>query len=135
MNKKDTIKIMIIDDEKDIRQTFKELFSHTYFHVFTAENGQKAVTEMLNQKYDIAFIDICMPVMDGIETLIELKKINPDLNTIMISGYSSEDVLEKSIKLGANFYLYKPLDIQNIIGVTMKCAKKLGIDSDVEIIK
>ncbi len=134
MSKIPLLKIMVIDDEEMVLENFNDLFSRSYFKIFKARNGQAAVDEMQRNKYDIAFIDVYMPVMDGLETLSKLKEINPQLMAVMISGYKNEKVLEESLKLGAEHYLYKPLDIQNIIGVTVKCARYLGIENNLEII-
>lgn len=128
------INVLVVDDEKEILKCFEDIFENSNFSIFTANNGKAAVAELRKNHCDIAFIDICMPGIDGVETLKELKVINPNLKAIMISGFSNEDILEKALKMGAFSYLFKPLDIQNIIGVAVKCAKDLGIDDHIEII-
>ncbi len=128
------INVLVVDDEKEILECFKDIFKNSNFSIFTANNGKMAIEELKKNNCDIAFIDICMPGMDGVETLKELKVINPNLKAIMISGFRNEDILEKALKIGAFSYLFKPLDIQNIIGIAVKCAKNLGIDDHIEII-
>jgi DNA-binding NtrC family response regulator len=129
------VKIMVIDDEPEILISFQQIFEETGLYVFSTDRGKKAIQELQERKYDIAFIDMMMPEMDGITTMTELKKINPDLMAIMISGFRDEDKVEKALKLGAYGYLYKPLNFQDIIGVTLKCSQNLGYENDIEIVK
>ncbi|MDD5766893.1 MAG: response regulator, partial [Candidatus Marinimicrobia bacterium] len=90
------VKIMVIDDEPEILISFQQIFEETGLYVFSTDRGKKAIQELQERKYDIAFIDMMMPEMDGITTMTELKKINPDLMAIMISGFRDEDKVEKA---------------------------------------
>ena len=127
-----TLNIMVIDDEHEILDSFKDIFENSDFNLFLADNAQTAIDEISKNHYHIAFIDIFMPEMDGIETLQRLKQINPNLIAVMISGFRNEDMLENALKLGASNYLYKPLDIQSIFGITLKLAQQLGIQNNLE---
>ncbi|MBL7075621.1 response regulator [candidate division KSB1 bacterium] len=135
MRESQTIRVMVIDDEKATRDVFEEIFEGENFSVFPAEDGLKAIAEMKKRQYDLAFIDIRMPQIDGLETLRRLKKIHPDLMAVMISGFRDEDIIEKALKIGAVGYLYKPLDIQDILGVALKCSHQLGVPNQVEIVE
>ncbi|MBU4445156.1 MAG: response regulator [Candidatus Marinimicrobia bacterium] len=134
MNSKNTLKIMVIDDDPEILESFKKIFENSGFQLFLANNGVTAIEEMNHEKYHIAFIDLYMPVMNGLETMIRLKESNPDLIAVMISGFRNEQMLEAALKSGAHDYLYKPLDVQDIIGITLKLSRQLGIQSDLEVL-
>lgn len=134
MISKDTLKIMVVDDDLEILDSFRDIFKNSGFKLFVADNAKDAIEEMEREKYHIAFIDVYMPVMDGLVTLNNFKKINPDLITVMISGFRNEHLLEVALKNGANDYLYKPLDVQDILGITLKLSCQLGIQDDLEFI-
>ncbi len=134
MDSQNILKIMVIDDDPEILESFKKIFENSGFHLFLSNNGVTAIEKMNHEKYHIAFIDLYMPVMNGLETMTRLKESNPDLIAVMISGFRNEQMLETAIKSGAHDYLYKPLDIQDIIGITLKLSRQLGIRSDLEVL-
>jgi len=134
MSSKDTLKIMVVDDDLEILDSFRDIFKNSGFKLFVADNAKDAIEEMEREKYHIAFIDVYMPVMDGLVTLNNFKKINPDLITVMISGFRNEHLLEAAFKNGANDYLYKPLDVQDILGITLKLSRQLGIRYNLEFL-
>ncbi|MCK4715381.1 MAG: response regulator [Candidatus Marinimicrobia bacterium] len=133
MDPQNTLKIMVIDDDPEILESFKKTFENSGFQLFLAKNGVTAIEEAKREKYHIAFIDLYMPVMNGLETMTHLKESNSDLIAVMISGFRNEQMLETAIKSGAYDYLYKPLDIQDIIGITLKLSRQLGIQSNLEV--
>jgi DNA-binding NtrC family response regulator len=126
------IKIMVVDDDKNILAIFRDVFNDSRFEVFATLNGPAAVAEFRHQKYDLAFIDILMPDMNGLEVLAALLKINPDLVAIMISGFRDEKRLEEALKIGAKYYLYKPFDVHDIFSIALKCLQQLGIQDEIE---
>lgn len=133
MSKAEPTKIMIIDDDEQILGIFQEIFADTRFQVFTALNGPRAIAEMERAKYDIAFIDIYMPEMDGLQVLAQLLKINPQLQAIMISGYQNVSQLEKALSLGARHYLIKPLDMHDVLSVALKCLQSISKDENIDV--
>lgn len=125
-------RILIIDDDDYILEIFQDIFADPRFQVFCANNGTAALTEMQRQPYDLAFIDIFMPGMDGLEVLTALLRLNPKLQAIMISGQHNIAKLEQALTLGAQHYLFKPLDVHDVLSVTLKCLRNLGINHEVE---
>ena len=134
MEKPSTLNIVVIDDDMEILDSFKTIFEHTGFNLFLSNSGKAAIEQSGKQHFHIAFIDLYMPEMNGLDTMIQLKEINPELITVMISGFRNEDMLERALKAGASNYLYKPLDVQDIFGITLKLAQQLGIQNDLEIL-
>jgi len=101
--------ILLVDDDQDFRNEFKEFF-HEY-DVIEAKDGSEAL-HLLNKinVVDIVILDIRMPGLTGIEVLTEIKKINSDLYTIILTGYSTEDIAIESLKAHADDYIVKPVD-------------------------
>ena len=107
-------KILVIDDEKNIRRTLREILEYEKFNVDDAENGIIALKKIGKNKYDVILLDIKMPQMDGIEVLEYIMKIT-DTPVIMISGHGTIDTAVESIKKGAFDYIAKPLDLNRLL--------------------
>ncbi|MBP8017121.1 response regulator [Candidatus Gracilibacteria bacterium] len=103
------IKILIVEDDKDISTMYKIKFQKEGFNVKVVENGLDAVTEVTEFKPHVILLDIMMPSMDGFETLRVIRELAPSLHTkiIMLSNLNSKEDIEKSMRLGANAYLLK----------------------------
>lgn len=114
-------KILVIDDEKSIRDTLKEILEYEDHQVDLAANGDEGLTLFKENKYDIVLLDIKMPQKDGIEVLEEIFKINYEIPVIMISGHGNIDTAVESIKKGAYDFIEKPLDLNRLL-VTIRNA-------------
>ena len=90
-------------------------------------NGVRAIEEAENKKIDLAFLDIDMPEMDGIEALQRWKKLQPGTQIVMISSFSDGNLVREAIEKGAYTYLFKPLNKIDIFSVTVKSLKSAGI--------
>lgn len=115
-------RILIIDDERAIRRTLREILEFEEFEVDEAENGKEGLDKALAKSYDIIFCDIKMPIMDGMEVLEELVKVKNESPIIMISGHGNIDTAVQAIKKGAFDFIEKPLDLNRIL-VTIRNAK------------
>jgi DNA-binding NtrC family response regulator len=113
--------ILIIDDEKSIRGTLKEILEYEKFKVDEAEDGIKGLGLMAKKKYDIVLCDIKMPKMDGIEVLGKIKEKGYDTPVVMISGHGNVETAVESLKNGAFDFIQKPLDLNRIL-VTLRNA-------------
>ncbi len=104
--------ILIIDDDEDICQTMKKALELQGYQVLSASSGEEAITIVQQRVCRIAFVDIKLPLMDGLETLLRLKEINPNIMAIMMTGYRDEvkDTVDKAIAASAITCLYKPFD-------------------------
>lgn len=115
------MKLLIIDDERSIRNTLKDILEFEGHNADVAEDG-KAGLEMCGQKkYDAVFCDIKMPNMDGIEFLEKFTESGNDAPVIMISGHGTIDAAVECIKKGAYDFIQKPLDLNRIL-ITLKNA-------------
>ena len=116
------MKILIIDDERSIRNSLKEILDDEGYDVEVAENGQQGVEMVEKEKYDVIFCDIKMPVMDGVETLAKLTAMGIDSAVVMVSGHADVATAVDCIKKGAFDFIEKPLDLNRIL-ITIKNAK------------
>ncbi|RZB30216.1 MAG: two-component system, NtrC family, nitrogen regulation response regulator NtrX [Desulfobacteraceae bacterium Eth-SRB1] len=107
--------ILIVDDEPSILQSLGGLLSDEGFEVITATNGYEALKLIVTEFPDLVLLDIWMPGIDGIETLKEIKKDNPFIQVIIISGHGTIETAVKATKLGAFDVIEKPLSIDKVI--------------------
>ena len=113
--------ILIIDDEKSIRGTLKEILEYEKYEVDEAEDGMKGLALMEKKRYDIVLCDIKMPKMDGIEVLGKIREKGLDSPVVMISGHGNVETAVESLKNGAYDFISKPLDLNRVL-VTIRNA-------------
>jgi len=114
-------KILVIDDEKSIRNTLKEILEYEKNEVELSGNGQEGIEQVKNTRFDVILCDIKMPGMDGIEVLEKIQQIC-DTPVIMISGHGNIDTAVEAIKKGAYDYISKPLDLNRLL-ITLRNAQ------------
>jgi len=107
--------ILIVDDEPSILQSLSGLLSDEGFEVITAANGYEALKIIESDSPDLVLLDIWMPGLDGIETLKEIKKENPYIQVIIITGHGNIETAVRATKLGAYDLIEKPLSIDKVI--------------------
>ena len=114
-------KILVIDDERSIRNSMKDILLYEGHEVVLAENGMEGLVSVKSEKPDIVFCDIKMPKMEGIEVLERIKEFSADTPVIMISGHGTIDTAIEAIRKGAYDFIEKPLDLNRIL-ITIKNA-------------
>ena len=114
-------KILVIDDERSIRNSMKYILQYEGHEVVLAENGMEGLVSVKSEKPDIVFCDIKMPKMEGIEVLERIKEFSADTPVIMISGHGTIDTAIEAIRKGAYDFIEKPLDLNRIL-ITIKNA-------------
>ncbi len=107
-------KILIVDDEKIIRDFFKRLLLLFGVDAYEAADGYQAIELVKPGPFDIVFIDVRMPGISGLETYREIRKIRPDVKAVMMTGYAVEDQLNQAKSEGALGVIRKPFDINEI---------------------
>ena len=115
------MRILIIDDERSIRNSLSEILSDEGYTVDTAEDGASGLALAEKERYDVIFCDIKMPNMEGTEVLERLRKDGVDSAVVMISGHGDIDTAVECIKKGAFDFIQKPLDLNRIL-ITIKNA-------------
>jgi DNA-binding NtrC family response regulator len=110
MNKR----ILIVDDEKNIRTTLSAYLISLGYEQGIAVNGQEALDKLKDSKYDLVLLDIKMPVMDGIQVLKEVRRLEDKTNVIMMTAYGTIENAVESMKLGAVDFISKPFTLENL---------------------
>ena len=108
-------RILLIDDEDAFRETIGKLLTRRGFDLSTASDGSQGIREVLRGGVEVAILDIKMPGLDGIETLRELKRIQPDLEVIILTGHLLKSTEQEGLKLGAFAYLTKPCTVADLV--------------------
>ncbi len=107
-------RVLVVDDEENIRQILKEYLNEFGYEVTCAVNGQEALQIYKNGRFDVILSDLIMRPVDGLELLGEVKKVDPDAIFIMITGYPSIESALEAVKKGARDYITKPFNIEEI---------------------
>jgi DNA-binding NtrC family response regulator len=118
-------RILVIDDERSIRNTLKDVLEYEKYEVDLAEDGPAGLELFSQHQYDSVLCDIKMAKMDGIEVLQKLQEISTDVPVIMISGHGNIDTAVDSIRKGAFDFLEKPLDLNRLL-ITIRNALERG---------
>jgi DNA-binding NtrC family response regulator len=108
-------KILIVDDDENIRNTMKAILEDEGYLVDTAESGGEAVQKTQKTNYNIALLDIRLPDMEGVELLKLIKEGVPRTRKIMVTGYPSMQNAIAALNKNADAYLIKPVDIENLL--------------------
>ncbi len=135
--------ILVIDDERSIRNTLKDILEYEQHQVDLAENGPSGIDLFKQKTYELVFCDIKMPEMDGMEVLHQLMDLNSDVPVVMISGHGTIETAVEAIKKGAYDFIAKPLDLnrllvtlknalerQDLVSETRRLKKKIGKKAD-----
>jgi len=117
-------RILVIDDEEIIRQLLSQTLARRGYHVEPAEDGPAALKKVSEGFFNLLITDLKMPGMNVIEVLKEIKKINPYIEVIIITGYPTIETAVEAIKIGAFDFLCKPFDVPEIISVIQRCLEK-----------
>ncbi|WP_319230136.1 sigma-54 dependent transcriptional regulator [Draconibacterium orientale] len=128
-------KILVIDDERSIRNTLKDILEYEKYEVDLAEDGTKGIEKIRSAEYDIVLCDIKMPGLDGIEVLERLVVLAPDTPVVMISGHGNIDTAVDSIKKGAFDYIEKPLDLNRLLITIRNAMDKSTLVTETKILK
>lgn len=127
--------ILVVDDERAIRNSLKEILEYEDYKVDVAENGVEALQKVQNGKFDLIFSDIKMPEMDGMAFLEAVLKERGDLPVIMMSGHAEIDIAVKSIKIGAYDFISKPLDMNRILVTVRNALDKKNLVQETTMLK
>ena len=127
--------ILVIDDEKSIRSTLKEILEYEKFKVDLAENGVEGLEKYKNGNYDIVLCDIKMPEMDGLEVLEKIFEEEGEAQVIMISGHGNIDNAVEAIKKGAYDFIEKPLDLNRLLITIRNALDKSTLITETKVLK
>ena len=129
------MKVLIVDDERAIRNSLGEILTDEGYEVDTAEDGAVALQKVEKEKFDVIFCDIKMPGMDGIEVLGKLTEMGIDAAVVMISGHADIDTAVECIKKGAFDFVQKPLDLNRILITIKNATEKVTLTTQNKALK
>ncbi len=104
-------KVLVVDDEPEVREVLQEFLSGRGYEVTVAENGLAALAALEAQRPDLVLLDVAMPGMDGVETLRRIVELQPPIPVIMVTANADIGVTSKLLALGAVDYIPKPFDL------------------------
>ena len=128
-------KVLVIDDERSIRNTLKEILEYEKFKVDAAEDGLAGINKIKENNFDLVFCDIKMPKMDGMEVLQQIQELKPDLPVVMISGHGNIETAVEAIKQGAFDFIEKPIDLNRLLVTSRNALDKTSLVQETKKLK
>lgn len=112
--------VLIVDDNVSLCKTLSQILRNKCYDVATAADGSEAIIRVEERSFDMIFMDIKMPLIDGVETYRRIKRIRPESAVMMMTAYAVEDLVREALEEGAYGIVYKPLDIEKVISIIKK---------------
>ena len=128
-------KILIVDDEKIIRRTLREILEFEQYEVEEASDGVECLAKLKQQKYDVLILDIKMPKMDGMEALERIQILSPDTPVVMISGHANIDTAVDAVKKGAFDFISKPPDLNRLLITIRNAMDKSNLITETKVLQ
>ncbi len=111
----DAFRVLLVDDEEEFLETLVKRLTKRKLTVAGRNNAQDAIAFLKENPVDVVVLDVKMPGMDGLEALREIKRCNPMVEVIMLTGHANMEVAIQGMELGAFDYLMKPMDIDELL--------------------
>jgi two-component system, NtrC family, response regulator HydG len=111
------LRILVVDDDIDNAHSLGELFEIEGHTPFVVHSGEDAIAAYVDRNFDLAFMDVMMPGLNGVESFLEIKKMRPSAKIFMMTGYSVEELLHQAISEGAMGVLKKPMDVRALLAM------------------
>jgi len=122
-----TLNVLLVDDEVEFRETMEKRLKKRSLHVKGVGSGEEALEQLKEEPIDVVVLDVRMAGMDGIETLRAMKKTQPLIEVIMLTGHASMEVAVQGMEFGAFDYLMKPMQIDDLLYKIQDAYKKKTI--------
>ena len=119
-------RVLVVDDEPHIRDVFSKLLTIAGYKVDTAKDGEESIKLVKRTNYNIIFMDVKLPGINGLEAYLSIKNINPEPTVVMMTGYAVENLVREAIRKGACGCIYKPFNINEILDVIEKSLGSRG---------
>jgi len=119
-NHEKNIKILIVDDERDMCWLLSRVFQDAGYEVITALTGEEALIKVEKEETELVILDEKLPGISGIKALSAIKKVKPETVVIMISAYGTEEMKKEAMRIGAYDFIDKPFSVEGILQTTKK---------------
>ncbi len=116
-------KILVVDDEPNVRNVLKQMIEKRGYIVKVAENGADAIEKFKKEDFDLVVTDIKMPILDGFHVLTKVKELKPKTPVIFITAYGAKEVVIEAMKLGLSDYIEKPFNMAEVLEIIEKQLK------------
>lgn len=113
--KEENVKVLIVDDERDMCWVLSRVFEDAGYKVITAVDGKETLTKVEKEEPELVILDVKLPDMGGMEVLSTIKKVKPEIGVIMISAYGTEEIRKKAMRIGAYDFIDKPFSVERIL--------------------
>lgn len=128
-------KILIVDDDKGIRSTLRDILEFEKYEVFEAVDGLDAVVKIKQKHFDVVILDIKMPKMDGMDVIEKIQVLNSDLPVVMISGHGNIDTAVEAVKKGAFDFIQKPPDLNRLLITIRNAMDKSSLITEKKVLQ
>ena len=129
------LRVLYVEDDKALQAETKKILDRIFARVDVASDGLQALERFKMVAYDLVITDIEMPYMNGMELSQEIKKINPKLPIVVISAYSNTEYLIKAIGIGINYYVLKPIKMEELINTLHRVAEHINNEKIAEVFR
>lgn len=120
------VNILLVDDDQSLTRTIGLILERQGYAVSTAGSGLEAIERIREEAFDLAFVDIKMPGLDGVETLCQLKSLRRDLTVVMMTAYTVEQRVREALEAGAHGVLHKPFDVKAVLSLIRRAVSTSG---------
>src|SRR5258708_24787220 len=125
-----TPRVLVVDDERVIREILADFLTLEGFWVRTAEDGASALAELERHPYDLVISDLKMPKMGGIELLDEIGKRSPNVLTVIMTGFGTVETAIDAMKRGAYDYVLKPFKVEEVVHIIQRALEKQRLSAE-----
>lgn len=129
------LSILIVEDGRSQREMLRDFLISEGHKVLEAENGEAAIKAVSHNHFDLILLDYKMPGMDGLEVLKEVKKINHEIDVVIITAYGTIETAVEAIKVGAIDYITKPVELEELLILVDRVAERRGLIRENELLK